>query len=233
MGRATCGHNGGKASGEAISIHALRGEGDSINGITDIVIEISIHALRGEGDTSGRENCFRAGISIHALRGEGDSHDFRARKRNGYFNPRPPWGGRPYLINAEGFYFKFQSTPSVGRATLFFLQSIRHGLYFNPRPPWGGRHCKENGIETMTPISIHALRGEGDQQIRFDNRVFKRFQSTPSVGRATIRSATSPTVYVSFQSTPSVGRATENADGWNYHTDDFNPRPPWGGRRAD
>ena len=34
-------------------------------------------------------------------------------------------------------------------------------------------------------ISIHALRGEGDPEDEPPNRPRKRFQSTPSVGRAT------------------------------------------------
>ena len=80
-----------------------------------------------------------------------------------YFNPRPPWGGRP----ADSSFCKsrslFQSTPSVGRATR-----------------WLGAG------EKLDAISIHALRGEGDDE-RDDARSLRcRFQSTPSVGRATI-----------------------------------------------
>ena len=58
---------------------------------------------------------------------------------------------------------KFQSTPSVGRATtnLWCL------------PP-------------ESVISIHALRGEGDQVSRRREEINKIFQSTPSVGRATL-----------------------------------------------
>ena len=36
---------------------------------------------------------------------------------------------------------------------------------FNPRPPWGGRRCIHDKKKTYIVISIHALRGEGD-----DNR---------------------------------------------------------------
>ena len=35
---------------------------------------ISIHALRGEGDSVGYALADCSGISIHALRGEGDYH---------------------------------------------------------------------------------------------------------------------------------------------------------------
>ena len=55
------------------------------------------------------------------------------------FNPRPPWGGR--LI-------------------IKILQVIVN--YFNPRPPWGGRRHSSLGCRYSHGISIHALRGEGD-----------------------------------------------------------------------
>ena len=80
-----------------ISIHALRGEGDIGLALKMALAEvISIHALRGEGDDS--YDIFDAwlNISIHALRGEGDI--------------KPARNNRHLLT--------FQSTPSVGRATL-------------------------------------------------------------------------------------------------------------------
>ena len=107
----------------------------------------------------------------------------RAR-RTCYFNPRPPWGGRPTKSGKTSALKLFQSTPSVGRAT---RNSCRYG----------GR----------TFISIHALRGEGDDETARGDNGFGSFQSTPSVGRATSRCA-----------------------GHRQHILDFNPRPPWGGR---
>ena len=81
---------------EAISIHALREEGDILKGKITINLTISIHALREEGDAAkvwtvahnldfyprpprgGRHVAVHRGnavgvISIHALREEGDS----------------------------------------------------------------------------------------------------------------------------------------------------------------
>ena len=88
---------GGTTVGPAISIHALREEGDLQKGnvFVWVVPEISIHALREEGDPfharfrrwkadfyprpprGGRLDGWNAGlltkdISIHALREEGD-----------------------------------------------------------------------------------------------------------------------------------------------------------------
>ena len=104
---------------------------------------------------------------------------------------------------------KFQSTPSVGRAT--FKRAERNANRFG--------------------ISIHALRGEGDMWLRsgmVSGFIFQStpsvgratslffvsianllFQSTPSVGRATLFVCFEKIVAVIFQSTPSVGRATE------------------------
>ena len=78
-------------------------------------------------------------ISIHALRGEGDNMFFKSFRRNVDFNPRPPWGGRP--------------SPS---------HVIFEPMHFNPRPPWGGRRQCQARHERKCIISIHALRGEGD-----------------------------------------------------------------------
>ena len=103
-------------------------------------------------------------ISIHALRGEGDVHGFTmAGLPCENFNPRPPWGGRPWQSARAGRTGTFQSTPSVGRATR--------------RRTGHRRHCG---------ISIHALRGEGDFQAIDNNVTYDIFQSTPSVGRATV-----------------------------------------------
>ena len=63
----------------------------------------------------------------------------------------------------------FQSTPSVGRATQFEFPSIQSFI-----------------------ISIHALRGEGDDIKLNDTDKFILFQSTPSVGRATFNAVVAP-----------------------------------------
>ena len=104
-------------------------------------------------------------ISIHALRGEGD-----VRQRVAAFYSQ-----------------RFQSTPSVGRATIYLYNAAFDHLNFNPRPPWGGRLLQDSSArgtrvfqstpsvgrattehlasDCSTNISIHALRGEGDYSI--------------------------------------------------------------------
>ena len=82
------------------------------------------------------------GISIHALRGEDDLSVLVTFNKRWYFNPRPPWGGRPPrhpkysvlsaisihalrgeddlpTVDFNAIEELFQSTPSVGRTTSF------------------------------------------------------------------------------------------------------------------
>ena len=147
------------------------------------------------------------------------------------FNPRPPWGGR-----------------------LKSFDDIPYTRHFNPRPPWGGRRKRANLFYTGRNISIHALRGEGDNATvaSFSHQRYfnprppwggrhicisighgkSAFQSTPSVGRATRETEGIKWLDNLFQSTPSVGRATAYPETRRNGTRrDFNPRPPWGGRR--
>ena len=113
-----------------------------MGGALEFIDEISIHALRGEGDNFVRNLPINLTISIHALRGEGDKMSMAELSELENFNPRPPWGGRPQMYRRYDTYAKiFQSTPSVGRATLLLLELIYKFV-----------------------ISIHALRGEGDRQ---------------------------------------------------------------------
>ena len=125
-------------------------------------IIISIHALRGEGDTStdskdSNTNQFQSTPSVgratpylnkFAVETEFQSTPSVGRATRShsacklfkfYFNPRPPWGGR--------------------RRSGSIVLRIR---YFNPRPPWGGRPVVSALFCRFCRISIHALRGEGD-----------------------------------------------------------------------
>ena len=133
----------GKHHGNAISIHALREEGDPVKvELAGTVHVISIHALREEGDSNNlimvdRKKLFLStpsarratdlstvaattiNISIHALREEGDKCAFVTR-----------------CVSAE-----FLSTPSARRATIAFVPSCLDRKNFYPRPPRGGRPC--------------------------------------------------------------------------------------------
>ena len=169
------------------------------------------------------------------------------------FNPRPPWGGRRFTTLAKTWDLSFQSTPSVGRATIDCDDGAVWLKNFNPRPPWGGRlrtcpllPCPRATFQS-TPsvgrativqgyrfpniiISIHALRGEGDEIVqgyRFPNIIISihalrgegdksntiEIQSIEISIHALrgegdkILQVVKSLIFL-FQSTPSVGRAT-------------------------
>ena len=141
--------------------------------------------------------------------GRATTLQFQANRKSQFQST--PSVGRATLVNLPWPAVRavFQSTPSVGRATrpsrgaifrskrisIHALRGEGDGAWhdktirrndFNPRPPWGGRLGKNMALGVGVGfISIHALRGEGDIVDRFGLCVITRFQSTPSVGRAT------------------------------------------------
>mgnify|MGYP004647314643 CR=1 FL=1 len=145
-----------------ISIHALREEGDA-GGLCRAGKSVDFYPRppRGGRPLSLSGKAADAKISIHALREEGDLREKRPEDFLTDFYPRPPRGGR-----------QLQSP------TVFISR------YFYPRPPRGGRHLHPFGSATRSiflstpsarratrssdngpprrPISIHALREEGD-----------------------------------------------------------------------
>ena len=83
----------------------------------------------------------RQKISIHALREEGDE------------NP----------VGIMNTVYRFLSTPSARRATRAEnCMTVSKGGNFYPRPPRGGRPSGLRPGAQDHPISIHALREEGD-----------------------------------------------------------------------
>ena len=169
-----------------ISIHALRVEGDFGRSTRRRQQSlISIHALRVEGDVRCPAHCSRRCISIHALRVEGDGKKgvgfikdpsflstpsgWRATQqpnphaRANNFYPRPPGGGRRLCEACHNkTHPEFLSTPSGWRATTASRSTVLRNRYFYPRPPGGGRPHRAQRRRRDQPISIHALRVEGD-----------------------------------------------------------------------
>ena len=176
-----------KDSGRAISIHALREEGDAIEG------DKTYENIKFLSTPSARRATLRSGsdvqavqISIHALREEGDSVCVRLFQHRANFYPRPPRGGRrtdPIFIDDA---LVFLSTPSARRATPALPLTLRRWYYFYPRPPRGGRPLQPYRSQHPLPISIHALREEGDVNSRLMSMNFMLFLSTPSARRATL-----------------------------------------------
>ena len=151
----------------------------------------------------------------------------------GYFYPRPPRGGRHIADIEKTPEPIFLSTPSARRAT---AGGPVYGAYYDnfyPRPPRGGRPCPVPSSLSMTMISIHALREEGDHDHRSefhqrfcisihalreegDRRWSGRgsgidyfYPRPPRGGRPDIRTELDPAG--KFLSTPSARRATRTA----------------------
>ena len=189
------------------------------------------------------------------------------------FYPRPPRGGRRAGQRQRAKKDEFLSTPSARRATVGNSQSGGHAQLFlstpsarratqasnkshRPKPflsTPSARRATESGtsLDKASPISIHALREEGDPQSWFyveDVRYF--YPRPPRGGRRGIPDNHATLLYfyprpprggrpqqraaaaamVGFLSTPSARRATrpsQPSDGTPWH---FYPRPPRGGR---
>ena len=124
-------------------------------------------------------------ISIHALREEGDSSGSFSREEAPNFYPRPPRGGRPLNRSATSL-------------------SIRH---FYPRPPRGGRRCPQKYQHQNNPISIHALREEGDASLLTAALTLDDFYPRPPRG-GRLHCFSPLFLHLLFLSTPSARRAT-------------------------
>jgi len=134
-------------------------------------------------------------ISIHAPRGGSDGLCLSPNKEPSNFNPRSPWGERPFhssnSFNASYFNprspwgerrrhlfapvspSQFQSTLPVGGATLLRVFTSS-SMYFNPRSPWGERLVPLVLDGFAIDISIHAPRGGSDDLQRGQHRQHRR-----------------------------------------------------------
>ena len=214
-----------------ISIHALRGGDDNLVGLYGRAILISIHALRGEDDS-----CRLCRVNVVNL-----------------FQSTPSVGRttRSESIRFAVFHL-FQSTPSVGRTTIS-QRNLFSSLGFQSTPSVGRTTIGSNVEYFPYIISIHALRGEDDDISGSTRPRIRRFQSTPSVGRTTKTTflamlAQKISIHAlrgeddlclpNFQISPSFisihalrGEDDAVKREPTCHPRDFNPRPPWGGRR--
>ena len=197
-------------------------------------IAISIHALREEGDAGPAFPRCRPAISIHALREEGDAAKSMWNAQPAEFLSTPSARRATCPGQRQGGRAEFLSTPSARRATRttafrttttpnFYPRPPRGGrlcpawlrfcgcCYFYPRPPRGGRHqCAMSYITTFN-ISIHALREEGDWMISLSRAI-------PSISIHALReegdraSTARRLSFMQFLSTPSARRATETCE---------------------
>ena len=129
-----------------------------------------------------------------------------SKKATGNFYPRPPRGGRQGYHTHTVALDKFLSTPSARRATR--------------------SHCP--GC-SGPPISIHALREEGDMSLLLTSTRPQNFYPRPPRGGRPCRDQYDELQRL-FLSTPSARRATVISWLYQQEKDYFYPRPPRGGR---
>ncbi len=221
------------AQRRAISIHALREEGDRVraNSQSSRSSFLSTPSARRATLFSFFFARIRK-ISIHALREEGDLYQLSAlSSARTDFYPRPPRGGRRDRRNVSNADKYFYPRPPRGGRPVPSSAPCDRLSNFYPRPPRGGR---PNGKHAQIPryyISIHALREEGDVVIRMIALVSTLFLSTPSARRATVTSPDSR-----LQIPISIHALREEGDrrskGGGQSGQNFYPRPPRGGRHG-
>ncbi len=195
------------AAGWHISIHALREEGDGLSaGLLALQRDFYPRPPRGGRLAHTAPGCpctrflstpsarratrwpdawtITVRISIHALREEGDLLWAGCLCLRSYFYPRPPRGGRQKHVRTLIYLDQFLSTPSARRATCNAERS-------EAGQPISIHALREEGdfgpgdYNYTINISIHALREEGDAVIGGKTYPEKAFLSTPSARRAT------------------------------------------------
>ena len=151
-------------TGEAISTHALREEGDTgLRPASRPATDFYPRPPRGGRQLRAKYRGVGGVISTHALREEGDWADRQTQRPQRYFYPRPPRGGRPRGPSLTSPLEVFLPTPSARRAT-------RGRQAGGQRRAISTHALREEGdgkamyhYYNPNPISTHALREEGDR----------------------------------------------------------------------
>ena len=129
------------------------------------MIDISIHALLAESDNNINSSVNTADqISIHALLAESDLLPTRKTPRNWHFYPRSPCGER----------------------RRYGCRSAEVSDFY-PRSPCGERRTLWQPRIRPLEISIHALLAESDRRSQGSILTHKKFLSTLSLRRATVK----------------------------------------------
>ena len=166
----------------AISIHALREEGDQGAGHRRRLFRISIHALREEGDLS-RIGTLLGGetfLSTPSARRATSRHHHQPPARENFY-PRPPRGGRRFCFWMLEHRIQFLSTPSARRATYKYAK-IYDVWEFLSTPSARRATPSLSEVSRRRVISIHALREEGDSRSTPSTSATANFYPRPPRG---------------------------------------------------
>ena len=190
---------------------------------------ISIHALREEGDRSSSCTTHRPSDFYPRPPRGGRRYGYGKHKVWVIFLSTPSARRATAVSPSNTYKLTFLSTPSARRATTILARSMQRGEFlstpsarratvrsvlsqssrmdFYPRPPRGGRLPEIINEEEQLDISIHALREEGDESPRNERHLTGDFYPRPPRGGRPYR-----------------------WQGSHLYYHDFYPRPPRGGR---
>ena len=147
-----------------ISIHVLREEDDLLPPNREFQIPLFQSTSSARRTTQLFPVQAKAlPISIHVLREEDDRLKSIMQRWHGYFNPRPPRGGRPPAEITVPSFVRISIHVLREEDDLAGYSAGRSCYHFNPRPPRGGRQLRLQGLPEHHQISIHVLREEDDE----------------------------------------------------------------------
>ena len=107
--------------------------------------------------------CITVIISIHAPRGGSDGLAVAYSREAINFNPRSPWGERPYDLLSSRRCTIFQSTLPVGGATIREVTNTAQSEFQSTLPVGGATDSNSDFTKSFT-ISIHAPRVGSDPE---------------------------------------------------------------------
>ena len=198
-------------SGQQISIHALREEGDSSSSTrTSPKVHFYPRPPRGGRPERTRRAVYATGFLSTPSARRATPRSSEALRSISHFYPRPPRGGRrlPLRHQDRARGISIHALREEGDLLFRALPSSDRGFLSTP----SARRATDGGVLRGVDevISIHALREEGDH-------VGSKYNQSPVV----------------FLSTPSARRATHCRGRRGFGCKYFYPRPPRGGRRVE
>ena len=162
------------------------GGGRQVDALTDeFASAISIHALRVEGDCAAEDVDFAYGGFLSTPSGWRATVVLVALfPRCFNFYPRPPGGGRPFCISKDIWVYNFYPRPPGGGR-------LSHSMFPRTAETISIHALRVEGdkiapfVKHLHYISIHALRVEGDKSIfdRLRRRIRNFYPRPPGGGR--------------------------------------------------
>ena len=219
------------------------------------MINISIHAPHtGRDDLDFYAVLDVHNISIHAPHTGRDSHSVKRLQAMDGFQSTRPIRGATVTGKMGGTSYAFQSTRPIRGATQQPERREHHPTHFNPRAPYGARLACFLAADDVSRISIHAPHTGRDQPDKESRNEYTHFNPRAPYGaRQAVSSETVVQREISihaphtgrdemetlatrfcttFQSTRPIRGATHVTRGNVVDVLHFNPRAPYGARRA-